>query len=124
MPVPRWVARMNKRIFNPRELKKGKRPILAHVGRRSGATHRTPLDAHPIDGGFLFIPNYGPQSDWVLNILASGSATLSKDGVEYSLTNPRLIDLDEARSLVADDVKVPPPLVKIDECLRMDIARG
>ncbi len=124
MPIPRWIARANRRFFNPRELKKGKRPVLAHVGRRSGTIHSTPLDAHPIDGGFLFIPNYGPRSDWVLNILASGSATLTKDGVEYTLVHPRLIGLDESRSLVSEDVKVPPPLVNIDQCLRMDIASG
>lgn len=65
---------MNTYTFNPRELKKGFRPVLIHVGRTSGREYRTPLDAHSVDGGFLFIPMYGVNSDWGRNVLAAGSA--------------------------------------------------
>lgn len=74
MPMPRWWARINTYTFNPRELKKGFRPVLIHVGRTSGREYRTPLDAHSVDGGFLFIPMYGVNSDWGRNVLAAGSA--------------------------------------------------
>ena len=122
MPVPRWVARLNRKVFNPMELKKGKRPVLSHVGRTSGNTYQTPLDAHPFDGGFVFVANYGPNSDWVRNILASGSATLTKDGSEYALDNPQLIPHDEAVALIGHDVKLPPSFLKVTDYLRMDIA--
>jgi hypothetical protein len=61
MPMPRWWGQINKRVFNPRELKRSVRPVLAHVGRTSGKTYRTPLDAHPVDGGYLFILVYGSE---------------------------------------------------------------
>ena len=54
--LPRWLGRINKRVFNPLEIRRGKRPVLTHVGRKSGRTLETPLDAHPTDDGWLFIP--------------------------------------------------------------------
>ena len=71
MPMPRWWAYMNKWMFNPREVKKGARPVLIHVGRTSGREYETPLDASPVDGGYLFAPIYGVNSDWVRTDLAA-----------------------------------------------------
>ena len=72
MPMPLWWGKVNKRVFNPIELRRGKRPTLTHIGRKSGKEYVTPLDAHEIDDGFLFVLVYGSQCDWVQNILASG----------------------------------------------------
>ncbi len=73
MPMPLWFGQINKRVFNKMELKRGVRPVLTHVGRSSGKVYRTPLDAHPVDGGYLFILVYGSGSDWVQNALAAGT---------------------------------------------------
>jgi deazaflavin-dependent oxidoreductase (nitroreductase family) len=119
--MPRWVASANKRFFNPREIRKGVRPVLVHVGRSSGSPYRTPLDAHAVDGGYLFIPVYGPDSDWVQNILASGTATLLVEGTEASLVNPRLVGRDEAAQLLeGSGAKPPSPSLRIMAFLRMD----
>jgi hypothetical protein len=59
MALPRWLAQINKRVFNPIEIRRGKRPVLIHVGRTSGKTRHTPLDAHRLPDGYLFIPMYG-----------------------------------------------------------------
>ncbi|HEX6328233.1 MAG TPA: nitroreductase/quinone reductase family protein [Jiangellaceae bacterium] len=80
MPMPGWWGQINKRVFNPTELKRGIRPALAHVGRSSGTTYRTPLDAHPVDDGYLFILVHGSGPDWVRNVLAAGHARLSVGG--------------------------------------------
>jgi deazaflavin-dependent oxidoreductase (nitroreductase family) len=122
VPMPRWWGQINKRVFNPMELKRGVRPVLTHVGRRSGATYRTPLDAHPVDGGYVFILVYGSGSDWVQNVLAAGSARLTIDGEEIALTAPRVIDEDEAFRALPDTVKRPPRLLRIHEFLRMNLA--
>ncbi len=45
MPMPLWFGQINKRVFNKMELKKGTRPVLTHVGRSSGTTYQTPLEA-------------------------------------------------------------------------------
>jgi deazaflavin-dependent oxidoreductase (nitroreductase family) len=122
MPLPKWWGHLNKRVFNPRAIASGKYPVLIHVGRTSGKTHHTPLDAHPVDGGYLFILVYGSGSDWVRNVLARQSATLRIDGKEVELTAPRVIGKDEAFRALADDVARPPKLLRITEFLRMDVA--
>ena len=122
MPIPKFVGLVNKRIFNPAELKRGVRPVLTNVGRSSGKTYWTPLDAHRIEGGYIFVLMYGSDSDWVLNILASGTAKLAIDGDEFDLVSPRLISKDEARQLLSEMTKEPPNFLKVTEYLQMDIA--
>jgi deazaflavin-dependent oxidoreductase (nitroreductase family) len=123
VPMPRWWTPINKRVFNPRELRRGIRPVLTHVGRTTGTVHRTPLDAHPVDGGYVFVLVYGSGSDWVRNVLAAGHARLTVDGQEVELTSPRLIDEDEAWQAIGDGVKRPPRVLRIGEYLRMELTR-
>lgn len=122
MPMPRWWAKLNKRVFNPAELRRGKRPVLTHVGRKTGTIHRTPLDAHPVEGGYVFVLVYGSESDWVRNALAAGRAALSIDGEDIELVNPRLVDEGQAMRAVPETVKRPPSVLRISEYLRMDVA--
>lgn len=122
MPMPRWWARMNKWTFNPRELAKGKRPVIIHVGRTSGREYQTPLDAHPVDGGYLFVPMYGTNSDWVRNVLAAGSARLRIGGAELALTAPRLIDEHAAFALLPEGTTRPPTWMKLEHYLLTDLA--
>jgi len=123
MPMPSWFGRINKRIFNPMELRKGQRPVFRHEGRSTGETYRTPLDAHAVDGGFLFILVYGPGSDWVRNAMAAGSAVLELDGRDISLDTPRLIPMAEAVTMLPADVKRPPASLRISHCLLMNRSR-
>ena len=122
MPMPMWVAEVNKRVFNPMEKRKGKRPVITHVGRTSGKTYQTPLDAHRTDGGFIFILMYGSKSDWVQNVLAAGTATVTKDGETHELESPQLISKDEAWQHLPDTVQAPPGFLNVTEYLRMDLA--
>ncbi len=96
MALPRWLARINKRIFNPREVKRGKYPVLIHVGRRSGNTFQTPMDAFETDTGYVCVVRYGPESDWVRNTLAAGGARLRLGEQEVELESPRLVSEEEA----------------------------
>jgi len=123
MPMPLWVGHINKRIFNPREIRKGKRPVLTHLGRSSGTTYHTPLDAHAIDGGYIFILMYGSSSDWVQNVLASGTATLRIDSGDVDLANPRVVTHDVAKQLLPPDTQWPPDFLKVTEYLQMDTQR-
>lgn len=122
MPMPRWWGQINKRLFNPRELRRGVRPVITHVGRVSGTTYRTPLDAHPVEGGYLFILVYGAGSDWVRNVMGAGHARLAVDGDEVELTAPRLVDGAEAWRALPATVPRPPRFLRITEYLRMDLA--
>lgn len=109
MALPRWLARFNRRFINPRQLEKRKWPILIHVGRSSGLERRTPLDAAPFDGGFVFLVNYdSTKADWVLNTMHAGGASLLYEGQVHELTNPRIIPQAEAIDLVHGTLKPPP----------------
>jgi deazaflavin-dependent oxidoreductase (nitroreductase family) len=123
MPLPKWLTLITKHVFNPMEIRRGVRPVLIHVGRSSGRTFETPLDAHPIDGGYLFIMNYGRDSDWVKNILASGSATLRVEGRELALESPRVISKEEALPSLPPTSKWPAERMNVIEGLRMDSVR-
>ncbi len=119
MALPRLLAHLNKRFLNPKELKKGGRPVLTHVGRSSGKTFETPLDAHPVDGGFIFFPLYGSESDWVKNILTAKAARLTIEGRLVDLVSPRLITRDVALAQIPSN-KRPPGILRIGEFLQMD----
>lgn len=114
------MARVNRKVLNPMEIKKGRRPVINHRGRASGKDYRTPLDAHPVEGGFVFIAMYGADSDWVQNVMASGVASIDVDGETYKLESPRIISADEAFQLVDEDVKEPAGYLNVTECLLMD----
>lgn len=119
MPMPLWWGRVNKRIFNPRALENGKWKVLNHVGRNSGRSYRTPLDAVEVDGTFVFIVVYGSRSDWVQNTMASGSAILETGDETIKLVAPRLIPEEKARPMLRGSVTLPPRLLGA-EYLQMD----
>ena len=104
MPYPRWLAKINKRIFNPVSIRRGNYPVLIHVGRSSGRSYQTPLDAFPTVTGYVLVARYGPNSDWVQNVLAADTAILRIDGAEHRLASPRLADQEAAlHALVSDE---------------------
>lgn len=123
MPMPMWVAQVNKRLFNKIELKRGTRPVLTHIGRVSARTYQTPLDAHRVDGGYIFILVYGSRSDWVQNVLAAGSAHLRIDGDEFELASPRLVAKEAAWHQLPATTKAPPGFLHVTEYLQMDVRR-
>ena len=120
MPYPRWLAKVNKRFFNPGQVRKGKYPVVTHVGRTSGRSYLTPLDAFPTDTGYVLVVRYGPDSDWVRNILAAGTATLRVGGEEYALDSPRLVTQEEALRALASD-EPPADFTKAEDFLLMDL---
>ncbi len=123
MVMPRWLARVNKHVFNPIEVKRGARPVLTHVGRKSGTTYRTPMDAHRLPGGFVFIPMYGPKTDWVNNALAAEGARLTIRDEEWELVNPRLVKKSDVWQMLPATTKTPPGISDESDLLRMDLSQ-
>ena len=117
MPMPLWWGQINKRVFNPRALRSDKWQVIHHRGRSSGREFRTPLEAVPVDGGYVMTLVYCSRSDWVQNVLAAGSAKLEVDGKLVAVTDPELLTADEAFALLPAGTKRPPKLLKIDEFL-------
>jgi deazaflavin-dependent oxidoreductase (nitroreductase family) len=119
MPYPRWLARFNKRVINPRQVRKGKYPVVCHVGRTSGRSFETPLDAFPTRTGFVLVARYGPNSDWVRNILAAGTATLRVEGRDWGLDSPRLVNQEDAIAALISE-EPPADFTKAEDFLLMD----
>ncbi len=119
MPMPLWWGQINKRVFNPRSVRNGKWQVIRHVGRVSGNTYRTPIEAHRIDDGFIIVLVYGSRCDWVQNVLASGTAQLEVDGDTVDLVAPKVINADQAFAQGPAGLKRPPKLLRIDEFLEM-----
>jgi deazaflavin-dependent oxidoreductase (nitroreductase family) len=120
MPYPRWLAKINKLVFNPREIRRGKRPVVIHIGRSSGVVYQTPLDAHPTKEGYVLVVRYGPASDWVRNILAAGTATLRVKGEEHRLGSARLVSQQEAVDQLVPGFEPDADFFKAQHYLLMD----
>lgn len=104
MRVPRAVANFNRRVTNP--VARSLTPwlpclgTLEHTGRKSGRRYRTPLLVFRTKNGFVILIGYGPETDWLKNVLAGGSTVLHKGGKAITLTNPRIVEKAEAVPLV------------------------
>jgi deazaflavin-dependent oxidoreductase (nitroreductase family) len=119
MPYPRWLAKINKRLFNPRSIRKGEYPVVTHVGRTTGQSYQTPLDAYPTKTGYVLVARYGPKSDWIRNILAAQKAILRIGGEERELNSPRLVSQEEALNVLVSD-EPPADFIKAEDFLLMD----
>ena len=104
MRMPRAIANFNRRFTNP--VARSITPwlpwlgTLEHVGRNSGNRYRTPLLVFATRDGFAILVGYGPESDWLKNVVAGGPATLHKRGTIMGLGNPRLMAKAEAAQLI------------------------
>ena len=121
MPMPLWWGKVNKRVFNPSALRNGKWDVITHIGRSSGKTYRTPLDAYEVDGTIVIVLVYGSRSDWVQHVLGSGTASLEKGGEVLDLSSPRLLTREAAGPLLEGLTKPPPGFLNVNEFLQMDI---
>jgi deazaflavin-dependent oxidoreductase (nitroreductase family) len=100
MPIPRTVGRWNKAGLN--RLTRHVAPwmpglgVVIHRGRRSGRRYQTPVNVFPAADGYVFALTYGPDTDWVRNVLAAGGCELRTRGRTVRLVSPRLYR-DESR---------------------------
>jgi len=104
MQLPQWLARFNRRVTNPvQRIWAGWAPgfgILEHVGRKSGRRYRTPLNVFPTDAGVAILLTYGPDRDWLKNIVAAGGATMRRHGTTIELTDPQVLPKAQAATAV------------------------
>jgi deazaflavin-dependent oxidoreductase (nitroreductase family) len=128
MQLPRALARLNRRVTNPlQRLWAGRLPgfgIIEHVGRRSGAVYRTPLNVYRAPGGFVILIDYGPHSDWVRNLQAAGGGQLVHRGQRYVVAEPELLAGGSGRSLLPWPARAVSRLARMDNVLRLTGSPG
>lgn len=114
--------RINRAVVNPRQLQTAGAPgssadVVRHTGRTSGRTYETPVGAEPTEDGFVVALVYGPRSDWLKNVLASGSATIVHDGVVSDVDRPEVVPFDTVAHHFPDQAAIR--LFGVTQALRL-----
>ncbi|GAB3164324.1 hypothetical protein GCM10027059_20220 [Myceligenerans halotolerans] len=94
------VRRFNRSVTNRAQLRTAGKEgatmgLLRHRGRTSGREYVTPIGPSPEPGGFAVELPYGPDTDWLRNLRAAGSAVLEFDGKTYHVDRPEVVPVGE-----------------------------
>jgi deazaflavin-dependent oxidoreductase (nitroreductase family) len=117
MPAPRFIGQFNRLVSNP--LLAGVARILPgfgvvqHRGRKSGRLYQNPVCVFRYGSLYTIALTYGPESDWVRNVLAGDGCTLITQGRNQKLKAPYLLFDSKRRA-------VPPLIARILGLMRVD----
>ena len=95
MPAPRWLARFNRHVTNRiARTHAGWLPgmaIVHHTGRHAGKAYTTPVLVFRDGGDEVVELTYGPDTDWVRNVMAAGECELTTRRHTLHCTDPRIV---------------------------------
>src|SRR2546425_6308835 len=66
--------------------------VVGHRGRRSRRAYLTPVAVFATSEGFVIPLPFGDRTDWCRNLVAAGGGTMKWKGVEYTVTEPEIVD--------------------------------
>ncbi len=125
MPLPRAVARFNKRVSNrfiePIARLSPGFAVVHHVGRKSGRSFTTPVNAFRADGAFIIALTYGPSADWVENVVAGGGR-LEMRGMSNAIQSAELVGRAVAWPHLPHLVKLALRLLQVHHFCRVSLA--
>lgn len=123
-PVLNTVRRVNRAVFNPRQMSSAGSPgayasVVRHRGRTSGTSYETPVAAVPTGDGFVIALVYGRDTDWLRNVLSDGTATIVHEGDTVAVDRPEVIPMAAAAGYFpAKDLRSM-RLFGVDQCLQV-----
>src|SRR5262245_11864871 len=127
MPMSQSVARFNKKVTNrllgPMATRVPGFGVVVHTGRKSHREYRTPVNVFQRAGKYIIALTYGPETDWVRNVLASGGCTLETRGRQIRLSRPRLFH-DERRRYMPPHVRLVLGLAHVYDFLELTPSEG
>jgi hypothetical protein len=104
MAFPAWLARFNKLVTNPILRPVAVRApyfgVVVHRGRVSERVYPTPVNVFERGEEVIFALTYGPDRDWVRNVIHEGRFTLIHRGRSTELIEPRLQETEEAPAAI------------------------
>jgi deazaflavin-dependent oxidoreductase (nitroreductase family) len=123
-PLVLDTVRRTSRAMKPLALKSAGTPganasVIRHVGRTTGRAYETPVGAVAIDDGFVIALPYGPNTDWLKNVLASGSATIVDEGSTYDVHRPEVLPMAQADRYFSPQDRRAHRVFRVDQCLRV-----
>jgi deazaflavin-dependent oxidoreductase (nitroreductase family) len=118
------TVRRTSRAMKPLALKSAGTPgayasVIRHVGRTTGRAYETPVGAVATDDGFVIALPYGPNTDWLKNVLASGSATIVNEGNTYDVDRPEVVPMAAAGRFFSSQDQRAHGVFGVDQCLRV-----
>lgn len=117
------IRRMNRTYVNPRQRDAGTpgayASLIRHTGRATGAPYETPVVPVETDDGFAIALPYGARSDWLRNVLASGSATIVHQGRTHRVADPEVVAIETADSYFSPKDQRTHRIFGTRECLRV-----
>jgi hypothetical protein len=116
-----WLQRA---VINPRQLRSAGTPgayaaVVRHRGRTSGRQYETPVGAVATDDGFAIGLVYGSWSNWLKNVLASGSATIVYEGSTYEVDRPEVVPMQSVESYFTAGDRRGFHLFAVNQALRL-----
>lgn len=116
--------RVNRALINPGVRRVAGTPgadasLLRHTGRTSGRVYETPVGAVPTEDGFVIALVYGTRSDWLRNVLASGTATIVHEGGSVEVDRPEVLPIEAAAAYFTDEGRRGQRVFGVAECLRV-----
>jgi deazaflavin-dependent oxidoreductase (nitroreductase family) len=92
--------------------------VVCHVGRKTGKSYKTPVVAVDHDGTVYIALPYGKGTDWLKNVLATGSATVVSGGDRYDVDRPEVIPMAEATAFFGAKEQRLHRRFGVEACLR------
>ena len=93
--------------------------VVRHVGRRSGRSYETPVVTVEHDDSLLIALPYGERTDWMKNVLASGTATVVTQGRAYRVDQPQVIPMADATGYFRPKEQRLHRRFAVDTCLQV-----
>ncbi len=118
------LIRLQRAIINPKQMRSAGTPgayasVIRHCGRTSGRPYETPVGVVAADGGFLIALVYGSRTNWLQNVLASGSATIVHEGHIYQVDRPEIIPMQAVAAQFASGDQRGFRWLDVDQALRV-----
>jgi len=124
MPLPRWVALFNKRFTNgfvePIIRRFRRFAVIHHSGRSTGLPYRTPVYVFTDGQNFFVALTYGPDTDWVRNVLANGGSC-ETGGATRTMSGAIVVDRSEVWPHLPRLVKTLLRTVRVSDFLRFQL---
>ena len=103
MVLPKSVAAFNRRVTNritgPVANRLPGFGVVHHIGRKSGREYRTPVNVFAVPDGYVVALTYGPDTDWVRNVVAANGCDLETRGRVEHLVSPEVVHDPEHRAV-------------------------
>jgi deazaflavin-dependent oxidoreductase (nitroreductase family) len=118
------LIRLQRATINPKQMRSAGTPgayasVIRHRGRTSGKSYETPVGVVADGDGFLIALVYGSRTNWLQNVLASGSATIVHEGQTHEVDQPEIIPMRAVAGRFTGGDQQGFRLLAVDQALRV-----